>query len=80
MPKLTDDQKTKRLRFARWWRKDAGAIKRKQFMFSDEKLFVIDGGHNRQNQRVYAMSREEADEKGGYYKNVFGHLTDFDLV
>jgi hypothetical protein len=33
-------------------------------MFSDEKLFVVDGGINKQNQRNYAFSREEADEIG----------------
>ena len=31
-------------------------------MFSNEKLFVIDGGLNRQNKRVFAMEREEEDE------------------
>ena len=43
-------------------------------MFSDEKIFTVDGGLNKQNQRVYAISREEADRKGGknhlfYLKN-----------
>ena len=80
VPKLTDAQRKKRLRFARWWRKDAGPIKQKQFMFSDEKLFVVDGGLNRQNHRVYAMSREEADEKGGNkIRNNFALFTDFEL-
>lgn len=34
-------------------------------MFSDEKIFTVDGGLNKQNHRVYAYSREEADKKGG---------------
>lgn len=38
-------------------------------MFSDEKIFTVDGGLDKQNQRVYAWTREEADRKGG--KNCF---------
>lgn len=34
-------------------------------MFSDEKIFTVDGGMNSNNQRVYALSREEADKRGG---------------
>jgi hypothetical protein len=34
-------------------------------MFSDEKLFTVNGGQNRQNNRVYAYSREEADKMNG---------------
>ena len=37
-------------------------------MFSDEKLFTVDGGLNKQNMRVYAHSREEADKNGGNLK------------
>ncbi|CAF0980310.1 unnamed protein product, partial [Brachionus calyciflorus] len=32
-----------------------------------KKIFTIDGGLNIQNHRVYAYSREDADEKGGIY-------------
>ena len=34
-------------------------------MFSDEKYFDQDGQINRQNDRVYAISRSVADLKGG---------------
>ena len=34
-------------------------------MFSDEKIFLIDGGNNRQNDRVLAVSRENANKSGG---------------
>ena len=40
-------------------------------MFSDEKIFTVDGGLNSQNMRVYAMSREEADENGGNYLLIY---------
>jgi len=34
-------------------------------MFSDEKIFVVDGGLNKQNDKVYAISRDEANLRGG---------------
>lgn len=65
-PLLTANHINKRLSFSRWWRKEKTALfKDKPFMFSDEKLFLIDGGHNRQNDRVYALSREQANKIGG---------------
>ncbi|RNA43056.1 transposase [Brachionus plicatilis] len=30
-------------------------------------MFTVDGALNKQNHRVYAVSREEADNKGGLY-------------
>ncbi|RNA42665.1 transposase [Brachionus plicatilis] len=36
-------------------------------MFSNEKIFTIDGGLNKQNDRVYAISRDEVDEIGGLF-------------
>ena len=32
---------------------------------ADEKIFDLDGMYNFQNQRIWASSRDEADEKGG---------------
>jgi hypothetical protein len=34
-------------------------------LFSDEKMFDLDGTYNSQNQRIWAASRDEADERGG---------------
>jgi hypothetical protein len=34
-------------------------------MFSDEKIFTVNGGLNRQNDRVYAISREQANKNEG---------------
>ena len=66
VPMLSEKQKKARIDFARWWRKDkAGGLSDKEFMFSDEKKFEIDGGINRQNDRVYSRSREEANLNGG---------------
>ena len=63
---------TKRLRFAQYWRKSVyGEFKNLKIMFSDEKIFTVDCGLNKQNQRVYAISREDADKKGGNsFRNV----------
>lgn len=36
-------------------------------IFSDEKKFTVDGGFNRQNDIVYACSRNEADRNGGIH-------------
>lgn len=66
---MTGEHIRKRLRFAQFWRKNKKVhFKSLPIMFSDEKIFTVDGGLNKQNQRVYALSREEADKKGG---NVF---------
>ena len=36
-----------------------------RFLFSDEKMFDIDGVYNSQNERIWAPSRADADAKGG---------------
>ena len=36
-----------------------------KILFSDEKYFDIDGVYNSQNDRVWAVNRTDADEKGG---------------
>lgn len=38
----------------------------KKWLFTDEKFFDFDGIYNSQNDRVWAVSREEADRKGGF--------------
>ena len=34
-------------------------------MFSDEKVFSVNGGLNKQNDRIYATSREQANSYDG---------------
>ena len=36
-----------------------------KILFSDEKMFDIDGVYNSQNERIWAANRMEADAKGG---------------
>lgn len=64
-PKLTEDHKRRRVQFANWIRNNFKKSQAKRIVFSDEKLFSVDGVWNRQNERIWAVSREEANEKGG---------------
>ena len=61
---MTDTEKLKRKKFANRVRtnfKKEGTLK---ILFSDEKIFDIDGVCNAQNNRMWAVDRDEADEKG----------------
>jgi transposase len=68
-PRLSDEQKRKRVKFANWVRNNFTKAKTLRFVFSDdvfrEKLFTVDGVYNRQNERIWAVSRAEADKNGG---------------
>ena len=63
-PLLTDDQKSRRKTFANWVRNHYRKEDTMRFLFSDEKLFDIDGVYNSQNDRVWAVDREDAKRKG----------------
>lgn len=64
-PNLKDEHKQRRISFAYWVRKSLRKKDHDQILFTDEKYFGLDGIFNRQNDRVYASSRQEADEHGG---------------
>lgn len=69
MPLLTEKHIQNRLKFSVWYRRDhADGLKSMKWMFSDEKIFTINGGLNKQNDRVYALSREEANLNGGLHQ------------
>ena len=42
----------------------------KKCLFTDEKYFDLDGTCNSQNDRVCALSREEADRKGDFHQKT----------
>ncbi|CAF4597826.1 unnamed protein product, partial [Didymodactylos carnosus] len=69
-PKLTDTQKQKRFSFEIWARKNVRKSLARKILFSDEKRFDIDGVYNRQNDRIYAPNREQADENGGIHRKT----------
>jgi transposase len=67
-PKLTERQMRNRIKFANWVRNNFSKTQTMRFVFSDEKIFTVDGVFNRQNERVWAESRAEADTNGGIYR------------
>ncbi|CAF2141335.1 unnamed protein product [Rotaria magnacalcarata] len=64
-PSLTDQQKESRKRFENWMRTNFGKEDTMKILFSDEKMFDIDGVYNSQNERIWAANRAEVDAKGG---------------
>ena len=61
-PKISEDQKTKRLKFANWIRTN---FRKEDTQISDEEMFDIDGVYNSQNEKIWAPSRADTDAKGG---------------
>lgn len=64
-PLLTNEHKEKRMKFANWIRTNFRKENTMKILFSDEKMFDIDGIYNSQNDRIWAVSRSVADIKGG---------------
>ena len=62
---LTDEHKEKRKKFSNWVRRRFRKEDTMKILFSDEKLFDIDGIYNSQNDRIWAVSRVEADKRAG---------------
>ena len=51
--------------FANWLRHNFRKEDTLRILFSDEKMFDLDGMYNAQNDRLWAVNREEADKRGG---------------
>ncbi|CAF0941470.1 unnamed protein product [Didymodactylos carnosus] len=64
-PAITDIQKGKWVKFANWMLNNFKKDETKNWLFSDEKIFDLNGMYNAQNDRVWAINRQEADKKGG---------------
>ncbi|CAM4774187.1 unnamed protein product [Rotaria magnacalcarata] len=64
-PKLTEELKNKRKKFVNWIGNNIRKEDTMRILFSDEKMFDLDGIYNSQNQPILAASRDEADEHGG---------------
>ena len=62
-PLMTDAQKDKRKKFANWIRTNFNKEQTLRFVFSDDKMFDVDGIYNSHNDRIWACDRREADEK-----------------
>jgi hypothetical protein len=61
VPALTTAHINKRLSFFHWIKNRYSVTDCRKILFSDEKIFDQDGQLNRQNDRVYAASRSEAN-------------------
>ena len=64
-PSLTDHHKDSRKRFANWMRTNFRKEDTMKILFSDEKMFDIDGVYNSQNERIWTANHMEADAKDG---------------
>ena len=53
-PALTDFEKSKRMKFANWLRHNFRKEDTLRILFSNEKMFVLDGMYNAQNHRIWA--------------------------
>ena len=64
-PLLANEHKETRVKFANWIRTNFRKESATKILFSDEKMFDIDGIYNFQNDRKLAVNRSVADTKGG---------------
>ena len=65
VPLLKDEHNDKRKRFSNWMRTYFKKETTMKILFSDEKMFDIDGVYNLQNDRIWAVNRHKADKAGG---------------
>ena len=64
-PLLTNGQKVKRIKFANWIRNHFRKEQTLKILFSDEKIFDLNGMYNAQNDRIWSTNRNEGDKDGG---------------
>ena len=56
-PLLKDEHKAQRKKFANWMGKKFRKEDTMRILFSDEKMFYLDGIYNSQNDRIWAVNR-----------------------
>ena len=64
-PLFTGEHKEKRMKFANWIRTNLRKENTMNILFSDEKMFDINGVYNLHNDRIWAVNRAAIDAKGG---------------
>ena len=62
---LTDEHKEKRMKFANWIRTNFRQETMMNILFSEEKIFDIDGVYDSQSDRIWVINRTAGDRKGG---------------
>ena len=70
---LKDEHKAQRKKFANWARKKFRKKDTMRILFSDEKMFDLDGIYNSENDRIWTVNREEANQRGGINSNESFH-------
>ena len=63
-PLVKDEHKAQRKKFANWTRKKFRKEDTMRILFSDGKMFDLDGIYNSENDRIWAVNREEANRRG----------------
>ena len=63
-PLLKDEHKAQRKKFVNWARKKFRKEDTMRILFSDEKMFDLDGIYNSENDCIWAVNREEAYRGG----------------
>lgn len=56
------------MKFYHWVNRNFKKIDTERILFSDEKWFTVNGVYNRQNDRIWAVNRAEADGNGGIHQ------------
>ena len=64
-PLLKDEHKAEWKKFFTWERKKFQKEDTMRIVFSDEKMFDLDSMYNSENDRVWAVNREEVNRRGG---------------
>ena len=64
-PLLKDEHKAQRKKFANWARKKLRKEDTMRILFSNEKMFDLGSIYNSENDRIWAVNREEANRRGG---------------
>ena len=63
-PLLKDEHKVQQKEFANWARKKFWKEDTTRILFSDEKMFDLDGIDNSENDRIWAVNKEKANQRG----------------
>jgi hypothetical protein len=61
---MTDVQKARREAFANWLRTNFNEEQTLKFLVLDEKMFYLNGMYKAQNDRIWVVSRPDADKRG----------------
>ena len=62
---LKEEHNTQWKKFANWTRKKFRKDDTMRILFSDEKMFDLDGIYNSENDHIWAINREEVKRRGG---------------